>query len=68
MQEKTASLENTSVEVQSKRSMKENTCMTSSKDNRVSIPKRFRIRFSDDGDCDSSQDTKNLVHNFQTLG
>ena len=31
------------------------TCMTSSKHNQVSIPlKRFRIRLSDDGDCNSS--------------
>ena len=57
------------VEVQSKHTLEENTCMMSSKDNRVSIPpKRFRIGLSDDGDCDLSQDTKNLVHNFQTLG
>ena len=33
--------------------------MTSSKDNRVSIPpKRFRIGLSVDGDCDSSQEYK----------
>ena len=53
---RTASLENSSVEVQSKHFTQGNTCITSSKHNRVSIPpKRFRIRLSDDGNCHSSQ-------------
>ena len=56
MQERTASSENSSVEVQSKRFRQENTCMTSSKHNQVSIPpQRFGIHLSDDGDCNSSQ-------------
>ena len=53
---RTISLENISVEIQSKCSMEKNTCMTSS-DNRVSIPpKRPRIEISDDGQYDSSQE------------
>ena len=51
---KTTSSENSSVEVQSKHSVKENTCMTSFKYNRVSTPpKRFRFGLSDDGECHS---------------
>ena len=51
---KTASSENTSVEVQSKHSLEENNCMTSSMNNRVSIPpKRFRFGLSDVRECHS---------------
>ena len=51
MQKKTISSENSSVEVQSKHSPVENTCVTSSMHNRVSIPpKRFRFGLSDDGE------------------
>ena len=47
---------NLSGEVQSKHFTEENTCMTSSEDNRVSIPpKRSGIGLSDDQSCDSSQ-------------
>ena len=54
MQEKTASSENSSVEVQSIHSMEVNTFITSFKDNRVSIsPKRFRFGLSDDRECHS---------------
>ena len=54
MQEKTVSSEKSSIKVQSKHSVEENTCMTSSKDNQVSLPlKRFKFGLSDDGECDS---------------
>ena len=53
------SSENTSVMIQSKRSMEENTCLMSSSENRVSIPpKGSRIEISDDGECYSSQEEK----------
>ena len=51
LQHRTVSAENSSVE--------ENTCMTSFKDNQVSMPpKRFRFGLSDDGKFDSSQEYK----------
>ena len=47
---------NLSGEAQSEHSMEENTCMTSSEDNRVSIPpKRSGIGLTDDRSCASSQ-------------
>ena len=56
---RTISSENTSVEMQSKRSVEESTCNTSSNDNRVSVPpKRSRIEISDEGEYDSSQEEK----------
>ena len=52
----TISSENTSVKIQCKRSVEENTCNTSSNDNRVSVPpKRSRIEISDEGEYDSSR-------------
>ena len=55
---KTISSENTSVEVQSKRSVEENPCNTQTSDNRVSVPpKRSRIGISD-GEYDSAQEEK----------
>ena len=69
MQEKTTSSENSSVEVQSKHSVKENTCMTSFEYNRVSIPpKRFRFRLSDARECHSYLQGKALIFNsFQSI-
>ena len=56
---RTISSENTSVEIQSKHAMEENTCNTSSNHNRVSIPpKRSKIKISDEGEYDSSQEEK----------
>ena len=56
---RTISLENTSVEIQSKCSVEENTCNTSSNDNRVSVPpKRSRIEISDEEEYNSSQEEK----------
>ena len=58
---KTTSSENSSVEVQSKHSPEENTCVTSSMHNRVSIPpKRFRFGLSDDGECHSYLQARHL--------
>ena len=56
---RTISSDNTSVEIQSKCSVEENTCNTSSNDNRVSVPpKKSRIEISDEGEYDSSQEEK----------
>ena len=69
MQEKTTSSENSSVEVQSKLPVKENTCMTSFKYNRVSIPpKRFRFGLSDARECYSYLQGKALIFNSFTQG
>ena len=47
---------NSSGQVQSELFTEENTCMTSSEDNQVSIPpQRFGISLTDDRGCDSSQ-------------
>ena len=54
---KTISSENSSVEIQSKRSAEENLCNTQNSDNRVSVLKRSRIEISD-GEYDSSQEEK----------
>ena len=55
---RTISSENTSVEIQSKRSAEETPCSTQTSENRVSVPpKRSRIEISD-GEYDSSHEEK----------